>query len=275
MFCSSLKNCSHEQNTEIPERSRGSSHGKSKESLINIESGAPLRYNLVAKKTNHRKGLAAIYRQEIIHDVTLFTSQGAASFYDKLFSALDFELPRAKTGRTGFPKEAGHYLDGEPGDPGWGRRLLFFRDEGQLLSAAVFQPVAAGDDLQRQLRAAFKGGSADFRNALGDVGLGQLVAFVEYAVSKRREPGGKADAEQAAAAAERLAGEGITEIYSSPLGRAAETAAFTKVLSCRKERLSPRVSSSLPPPPFLTPPPGSSSAGTRTDASSYPAALLS
>ena len=52
------------------------------------------------------KGLAAIYRQEIIHDVTLFTSQGVASFYDKLFSALDFELPRAKTGRTGFPKEA-------------------------------------------------------------------------------------------------------------------------------------------------------------------------
>ena len=33
--------------------------------------------------------------------------------------------------------------------------------------------------------------------------------------------------QQAAAAAERLAGEGITEIYSSPLGRAAETAAFT------------------------------------------------
>jgi len=52
------------------------------------------------------KGLAAIYRQEIIHDVTLFTSQGVASFYDKLFSALDFKLPRAKTGRTGFPKEA-------------------------------------------------------------------------------------------------------------------------------------------------------------------------
>ena len=65
-----------------------------------------MRYNLVATKTNHRKGLAGIYRQEIIHDVTLFTSQGAASFYDKLFSALDFELPRAKTGRTGFPKEA-------------------------------------------------------------------------------------------------------------------------------------------------------------------------
>ena len=58
------------------------------------------------KKNQPRKGLAAIYRQEIIYDVTLFTSQSAASFYDKLFSSLEFELPHAKTGRTGFPKEA-------------------------------------------------------------------------------------------------------------------------------------------------------------------------
>ncbi len=36
----------------------------------------------------------------------MFTSQGVASFYDKLFSSLEFELPRSKTGRTGFPKEA-------------------------------------------------------------------------------------------------------------------------------------------------------------------------
>ena len=27
-------------------------------------------------------------------------------FYDKLFSSLDFTLPRATTGRRGFPKEA-------------------------------------------------------------------------------------------------------------------------------------------------------------------------
>ena len=53
-----------------------------------------------------RKGLAAIYRQEIIQDVTLFTSQSAAVFYDKLFTELDFTLPRAATGRRGFPKEA-------------------------------------------------------------------------------------------------------------------------------------------------------------------------
>ncbi len=53
-----------------------------------------------------RKGLAAIYRQEIIQDVTLFTSQSAAVFYDRLFTELDFTLPRAATGRRGFPKEA-------------------------------------------------------------------------------------------------------------------------------------------------------------------------
>lgn len=52
------------------------------------------------------KGLAAIYRQEIIQDVTLFTSQSAAAFYNKLFTHLDFTLPRAETGRRGFPKEA-------------------------------------------------------------------------------------------------------------------------------------------------------------------------
>lgn len=38
--------------------------------------------------------------------MTLFTSQSAAMFYDKLFSRLDFTLPRAATGRRGFPKEA-------------------------------------------------------------------------------------------------------------------------------------------------------------------------
>ena len=56
--------------------------------------------------TPTKRGLAAIYRQEIIQDVTLFTSQSAAMFYDKLFSSLDFTLPRAATGRRGFPKEA-------------------------------------------------------------------------------------------------------------------------------------------------------------------------
>lgn len=40
--------------------------------------------------------------------MTLFTSQSAAMFYDKLFSSLDFTLPRAATGRRGFPKEAGN-----------------------------------------------------------------------------------------------------------------------------------------------------------------------
>ena len=58
------------------------------------------------EENSTRKGLAAIYRQEIIQDVTLFTSQSAAAFYDKLFTELDFTLPRAATGRRGFPKEA-------------------------------------------------------------------------------------------------------------------------------------------------------------------------
>ena len=57
-------------------------------------------------KNSTGKGLAAIYRQEIIQDITLFTSQSAAIFYDKLFTHLDFTLPEAATGRRGFPKEA-------------------------------------------------------------------------------------------------------------------------------------------------------------------------
>lgn len=36
----------------------------------------------------------------------MFTSQSVVKFYDKLFSALDFELPHADTGRKGFSKEA-------------------------------------------------------------------------------------------------------------------------------------------------------------------------
>jgi len=50
--------------------------------------------------------VSAIYRQEIIQDVTLFPSQSAAVLYDKLFTYLDFTLPRAVTGRWGFPKKA-------------------------------------------------------------------------------------------------------------------------------------------------------------------------
>ena len=58
------------------------------------------------RENSPRKGRAAIYRQEIIEDVTLFISQSAAVFYDKLFTELDFTLPGAATGRRGFPKEA-------------------------------------------------------------------------------------------------------------------------------------------------------------------------
>ena len=41
-----------------------------------------------------------------MQDVTLFTSQSIAVFYDELFLQLDFTMPQAATGRKGFPKEA-------------------------------------------------------------------------------------------------------------------------------------------------------------------------
>lgn len=41
-----------------------------------------------------------------MQDVSLFTGQGVSSFYKKLFDHLYFELPRKRTGRSGFPKEA-------------------------------------------------------------------------------------------------------------------------------------------------------------------------
>lgn len=61
-----------------------------------------------------RKGLDAIYRQEIIQNVTLFTSQSAAVFYDKLFSSLDFTLPRAATGMFNILLQANPFLDTAP-----------------------------------------------------------------------------------------------------------------------------------------------------------------
>lgn len=54
----------------------------------------------------NRRELAAIYRQEIIQDISLFTSQSALKFYQQVFDELDIELPQAKTGRPGFPKAA-------------------------------------------------------------------------------------------------------------------------------------------------------------------------
>lgn len=53
--------------------------------------------------------MAVIYRQEIIQDITFFTSTPKAKFYDKLFINLDLsEFPEstAKTGRNGFSKHA-------------------------------------------------------------------------------------------------------------------------------------------------------------------------
>lgn len=56
-----------------------------------------------------RKGLAVIYRQEIIQDITFFTAAPKAVFYDKLFLNLDLsDFPDypAKTGRNGYSKRA-------------------------------------------------------------------------------------------------------------------------------------------------------------------------
>ncbi len=53
--------------------------------------------------------MAVIYRQEIMQDISLFTSAPKAQFYDKLFLNLDlsdFPESTAKTGRKGFSKRA-------------------------------------------------------------------------------------------------------------------------------------------------------------------------
>lgn len=53
--------------------------------------------------------MAVIYRQEILQDITLFTSAPKTQFYDKLFENLDlsdFPETTAKTGRNGFSKRA-------------------------------------------------------------------------------------------------------------------------------------------------------------------------
>lgn len=58
---------------------------------------------------NHTKGVGCIYRQEILQDITFFTSAPKAQFYDKLFLNLDlsdFPESTAKTGRNGFSKRA-------------------------------------------------------------------------------------------------------------------------------------------------------------------------
>lgn len=53
--------------------------------------------------------MAIIYRQELIQDITIFTSAPKIQFYDKLFFNLDLsEFPEstAKTGRNGYSKKA-------------------------------------------------------------------------------------------------------------------------------------------------------------------------
>lgn len=53
--------------------------------------------------------MAAIYRQEIMQDISFFTSQPKAKFYSELFLHLDttaVEETTAKTGNPGYPKAA-------------------------------------------------------------------------------------------------------------------------------------------------------------------------
>ena len=59
-------------------------------------------------KQIHRKELIAIYRQQIIQDIRLFTSQPVAKFYDSLFLNLDLSFLQEypKTGRKGFSSHA-------------------------------------------------------------------------------------------------------------------------------------------------------------------------
>ena len=50
-----------------------------------------------------------IYRQEILQDISLFTSQPKAKFYDELFINLDLScipVHNSKTGRTGYSNHA-------------------------------------------------------------------------------------------------------------------------------------------------------------------------
>lgn len=82
-------------------------HGKPDLSLQNIESNHLIWYNLIVEKPT--KEAVAIYRQEILQDIRLFTSQPKAKFYDNLF--LNLELPENfckcnTTVRKGFPKYA-------------------------------------------------------------------------------------------------------------------------------------------------------------------------
>ena len=59
-------------------------------------------------KSIHRKELIVIYRQEILKDIRLFTSQPVAKFYDLLFLNLDlsFVPEYPKHGRKGFSSHA-------------------------------------------------------------------------------------------------------------------------------------------------------------------------
>ena len=69
-------------------------HGKPDLSLQNIESNHLIWYNLIVEKPT--KEAVAIYRQEILQDIRLFTSQPKAKFYDNLFWISNYPKISAK-----------------------------------------------------------------------------------------------------------------------------------------------------------------------------------
>lgn len=73
-----------------------------------IETADRMSYNPITNQTNEM-GSAVIYRQEIIQDIALLTSEPKARFYSELFSHLDlsnFSDNAAKTERKGFSNQA-------------------------------------------------------------------------------------------------------------------------------------------------------------------------
>lgn len=54
------------------------------------------------KEKTIRKGPALIYRQEILQDITLFTSTTKARFYDKFFDNIDLSCFPDNTDETGW-----------------------------------------------------------------------------------------------------------------------------------------------------------------------------
>ena len=100
-----LFNSSHEQNTGNAVIAMVPGHGWSQKSLKWYRKRSPFLVKLTWEKTN-QKGAGRYLPTGNHSGCDAVTSQSAAMFYDKLFSSLDFTLPKATTGRRGFPQKA-------------------------------------------------------------------------------------------------------------------------------------------------------------------------